>query len=76
MPPPPSGRRLRFNLEFGMTDFDGNRRTRGPSALGDFEQSKSIALDVIAKERAAEQVKTARLKALRVEREAEKSAAQ
>jgi hypothetical protein len=42
------------------------RRKRGPSASGNFDQSKAIAEETIREHRQAEQLKTQRLRELRL----------
>jgi hypothetical protein len=42
------------------------RRKRGPSALGNFDQSKAVAEETIRKRREAEQRTTQRLRELRM----------
>lgn len=42
------------------------RRKRGPSALGNFDQSKAVAQEAIRERRDADQRKTQRLRELRM----------
>ncbi len=47
-------------------DVHKKRRKRGPSALGNFDQSKAIAEETIKEHREAERQKTERLRELRL----------
>lgn len=52
-----------------MPELNKTRRIRGSSPRGEFEQSKSVALDLIAREKTKERAKTEKLKALRIHRD-------
>ena len=47
-------------------DENKKRRKRGPSAFGNFDQSKAIAEETIKERREAERQKTERLRELRL----------
>lgn len=53
-----------------MTSDTTQRRPRGPSPLGDFEQSKETALAELERKRIADRQKSERLKALRLSKAA------
>ncbi|WP_210170106.1 hypothetical protein [Rhizobium sp. Leaf391] len=62
---PSVDRKLRLKLEDCNMDEKASRRPRGPSAFGNFEQSKRSAMESTAQEKAAQRAKSARLRSLR-----------